>query len=257
MTGPGRSLAYTATVPATYDHIGLQYEEYANTATMKIAERYVFLELVGALDGQSVLDLACGHGYYTRLLEGLGAGEVVGVDISEEMIRLARELEAAEPLGIHYRVADGADVPDLEPVDLVTAVWLLNYAGSRTKLRDLVSGVHDRLKPGGRFVGVTINPDYDLGRSNMTRYGVEVLSENRDTDPPQIVGRFLTDPPSEPVVVDRFDRETLEAAFREAGFSALEWKPYWLSDDLIAEYGEAYWHDLVTNGLPIAFVARR
>jgi toxoflavin synthase len=42
----------------------------------------------------SVLDLACGEGFYTRLLRQTGAGRVVGVDLSAGMIALARQEEA-------------------------------------------------------------------------------------------------------------------------------------------------------------------
>lgn len=243
-------------MPARYDQIGEKYEEYANTATMKIAERSMFIELVGALDGERVLDVACGAGYYTRILKQLGAGCVVGSDLSVEMIRLARAEEAARPFGIEYRIADGADLPDLAPCDLVTGVWLLNYAGTVTNLYRLVRDVRARLRPGGRFVSVTINPDYDLARSNMTKYGVEVLSDDPTGDPPTLVGRFMTDPPSEPVVVDHWSRHLYERAFREAGFTSLDWEPYRLPGDLLAEHGEPYWHDLLDNGLPIALVAR-
>ena len=241
---------------ARYDQIGERYEEYANAATMKVAERYMFLELVGALSGERVLDVACGTGYYTRILKQLGAGSVIGSDISAEMIRLAREEEAVRPLGIDYCIADGADLPDLAPCDLVTGVWLLNYAGSVTNLRRLVRDVHARLRPGGRFVSVTINPDYDLTHANMTKYGIQVLSDDPTGDPPKLVGRFMMDPPSEPVVVDHWSRDVYERAFREAGFTSLDWEPYRLPADLLAEHGEPYWHDLLDNGLPIAMVAR-
>jgi SAM-dependent methyltransferase len=51
------------------------------------------------LDGQHALDLACGFGLYTRLLKQHGAAQVLGVDISSEMIRLAQQQEQAAPLG--------------------------------------------------------------------------------------------------------------------------------------------------------------
>src|SRR5262245_11482883 len=76
---------------AQYDHIGSKYDEYARTATLKRAESYTFFRMVGALAGKSVLDLACGFGFYTRLLKRHGAAQVLGVDISPEMIRLARQ----------------------------------------------------------------------------------------------------------------------------------------------------------------------
>ena len=119
---------------AQYDHIGSKYDEYARTATLKRAESYTFFRMVGTLDGQRVLDLACGFGFYTRLLKQRGAAQVVGVDISPEMIRLARQQEQAEPLGITYQVGDAVALPRLGHFDLVTAVNLLNYAESKDQM---------------------------------------------------------------------------------------------------------------------------
>ena len=93
---------------AQYDHIGNKYDEYARTATQKRAESYTVLRMVGPLAGKRVLDLACGFGFYTRLLKQHGAAEVIGIDISPEMARLGREHEQAEPLGVTYQVSDGA-----------------------------------------------------------------------------------------------------------------------------------------------------
>jgi hypothetical protein len=53
---------------AAYDDIGSKYDEYADTATLKRAECYTFFRMVGALQGKRILDLACGFGFYTRLL---------------------------------------------------------------------------------------------------------------------------------------------------------------------------------------------
>jgi toxoflavin synthase len=115
-----------AEAAAPYDHIGGKYDEYARTATLKRAKRDTFFRMVGAVDGKRVLDVAWGFGFYTRLLRQHGAAQVVGVDISPEMIRLAQQQEQAEPLGITYQVGDAAALPRLGPFDLVTAVYLLN-----------------------------------------------------------------------------------------------------------------------------------
>jgi SAM-dependent methyltransferase len=244
-------------MPATYDHIGAQYEDYANRATLKRAERHTFLDLVGPLHGERVLDVACGYGYYTRLLRRQGAGPVVGSDVSPEMIRLARKREAADPAGVEYLVADGAALPDLPACDLVTAVWLLNYAGTVERLHGMLGDVRDRLRPGGRFVTITINPAFDLRMCNMNRYGIEVLTDAPAADPPRLVGRFLTDPPSDAVVVDHWSRSTYESAFRRAGLEAMTWEPFRVSAELVTEFGAAYWHDLLRNCLAIAIAARR
>src|SRR5499426_1523728 len=100
---------------AQYDHIGSKYDEYARTATLKRAESYTFFRMVGALDGKCVMDLACGFGFYTRLLKQHGAAQVIGVDISSEMIHLAHQQEQVAPLGITYQVGDAVALPPLDP----------------------------------------------------------------------------------------------------------------------------------------------
>lgn len=56
------------------------------------------IRLMGLRPGERVLDLGCGSGWATRLLARLvadgpeGFGQVVGVDVSDEMIRQARTL---------------------------------------------------------------------------------------------------------------------------------------------------------------------
>jgi ubiquinone/menaquinone biosynthesis C-methylase UbiE len=112
-----------STPAAQYDHIGSKYDEYAQTAMLKRAERYTVLRMVGPLAGTQVLDLACGVGFYTRLLKQQGAAQVLGVDISPEMVRLGRAQEQAAPLGVTYQVCDATALPPLGRFDLVTAIY--------------------------------------------------------------------------------------------------------------------------------------
>jgi ubiquinone/menaquinone biosynthesis C-methylase UbiE len=160
---------------AQYDHIGSKYDEYARTATLKRAERYTFFRMVGALEGQRVMDLACGFGFYTRLLKQRGAAQVLGVDLSPEMIRLAHQQEQAKPLGITYQVCDAVTLPPLGSFDLVTAVHLLTYATSKAQLLGMFRSVYANLVAGGRFIAYTDNPAFTLSKPNCTKYGVTVL----------------------------------------------------------------------------------
>jgi malonyl-CoA O-methyltransferase len=54
------------------------------------AEQRALLSLLPALHGRRVLDLACGTGRYTRLVDGLGAREVVAADFSPGMLSRVR-----------------------------------------------------------------------------------------------------------------------------------------------------------------------
>src|SRR5216683_2449840 len=55
------------------------------------------LRLMDLCAGQRVLDLGCGAGWATRLLaravmqDSIGEASIVGLDVSDEMIRLAQE----------------------------------------------------------------------------------------------------------------------------------------------------------------------
>src|SRR5690242_20566245 len=107
-----------------YDAIAGQYRQAKRQAWRTFLESYTLLELAGDLAGRSVLDLACGEGFYTRKLRQRGAARVVGLDLSEGMIALAQAEEARAPLGIDYRVGDGRDFEPGEPFDLALAAYL-------------------------------------------------------------------------------------------------------------------------------------
>jgi SAM-dependent methyltransferase len=118
-----------------------------------------------------VLDLACGTGTYARVLLKLGiAKQVIGVDLSSEMIRVGRELEAEQRPGaecIQFHVANCAILLEdqglgLEPhsFDLVTGNWLFNYAADRKQLATMWQNVATYLKAGGKFVGLM--PVFDV-----------------------------------------------------------------------------------------------
>jgi len=114
---------------------------------------------------------------HTRMLKQHGAALVVGVDISPEMVHLATQQEQAEPLGITYQVCDAVTLPQMGPFDLVTAVYLLNYATSNDQLLSMFRSAYDNLVAGGRFVAYTVKSDFTLSKPNCTKYGITVRRE--------------------------------------------------------------------------------
>lgn len=107
-------------------------------------------ELIGEVRGLSVLDLACGEGYNTRILARKGA-KATGIDFSEKMIRFAKQEEEKEKSDICYKVMDAANLgefPDYH-FDLVTCFMSLQDIRSFKKA---ISEVARVLKSNGRFV---------------------------------------------------------------------------------------------------------
>lgn len=115
--------------------------------------------LIGSIKGKTVLDLACGEGYNTRILAHKGA-KATGIDHSEKMISLARAEERREPLGIRYYRMDASRLNNISDssFDLVTCFMALhdieNYEGA-------VAEVARVLKHNGLFVFSIMHPCFE------------------------------------------------------------------------------------------------
>ena len=239
-----------------YDHIGSKYDDYSQKATLKRAERYSIARMVGDLDGESILDLACGSGYHTRWLKVHGGGKVVGVDISPEMIHLANQQEQIEPLGISYQMYDALELPNLGHFDLITAIWLLPSPKSKNELLRMFQKIYDNLATGGRLVAYTTNPGFNLCQSNFTKYGFTIKNEILEEDRYTFEGEFMTDPPT-PVRAYRWNLAPIEWALKEAGFREFTWVPSEPSPEDIREYGKEYWQDWYDNCWCIGLVCKK
>jgi ubiquinone/menaquinone biosynthesis C-methylase UbiE len=119
------------------------------------------LRIVGNVRDKQLLDLSCGEGYNTRILAQKGA-RVIGVDFSKEMIKLARQREKRDRLGIRYYVSDAADLKELESerFDVVTCFMALMDI---ERYEDAVSQVSRVLKKSGRFVFSITHPCFEYG----------------------------------------------------------------------------------------------
>src|SRR6185369_10959043 len=113
--------------------IAEQYQRSKQQPWRTHIEAFTLMELVGNPTGKAVLDVACGEGFYTRLIRQRGAARVVGVDLSKGMVELARKQETAHRLGIEYVQGDAMALDMPEQFDVVVAAYLLNYARDRDR----------------------------------------------------------------------------------------------------------------------------
>ncbi|MFJ4777792.1 class I SAM-dependent methyltransferase [Streptomyces sp. NPDC088762] len=211
-----------------YDTIGERFAESKSTAAFSAADTHTLLgalDALGGVRGLDTLDLACGYGYNTRLLARGGARRTVGVDISEEMIRLAREHEEAEERqgSIEYLVADAAGLPDLGPFDLATAVYLFNYAPDRSSLHAMFRSARTNLRAGGKLLAIVPNAGA-YPRVDWSPYGVRILDRVHEGDAPLLKAHFLTEPPV-PFEFREWSHADLAEAAVDAGFATVGWQP--------------------------------
>lgn len=235
-------------MPTDYDAIAGQYQRAKQQPWRAHVEAYTFLELLGPLTGQAVLDLACGEGHYTRRLPGLGAARVVGVDRSQGMIDLARAQETERPMGIEYFVRDCLSLDLGAEFDVVTAAYLLNYARSREELAEMASAIARCLRPGGRFVTLNANPALEFDRGATYRpYGFEVRADGEPGE--GMPYAWVFDLGDGPVEVENYwlPAPAYEAALRSAGFTELRWHSLRLAPEGGGAFPSGFWDDLLDH----------
>lgn len=135
-------------------------------------DRPACLDLLGDVDGRTVLDAACGPGLYAAELEARGAS-VIGFDVSPRMVELSRQRVPAGTFRVHdladplVWLADGS-------VDLVLFALALEYVddrvGALTELRRV-------LRPGGALVLSRLHPTGDWLRHGGNYFDARVVEE--------------------------------------------------------------------------------
>jgi SAM-dependent methyltransferase len=129
--------------------------KYARDPIADMAGYETTLQRVQALlkNDHDVLEIGCGTGT-TALRLAPGTRRMVGTDVSAEMVAIACERLAAQPVpGLTFRVAD-ADAPlAAQPAfDAVLAFNVLHLVGD---LSQTLRAVLHALKPGGLFISKT------------------------------------------------------------------------------------------------------
>lgn len=165
-----------------YDNIGSDYN-IIKTLPYNRLEQHNFRKTVQPfLSGSdtSVIDFACGTGFYSSLLLSWGAPSLTGMDLSPAMVdgANARLASAVSSGSANFVVGDGFQ-PQLYPhpsssasstsqnpllgnFSLATGVWFLNYASSQPAMTSMFRSISTNLHPSGVFVGIVPQPTNDI-----------------------------------------------------------------------------------------------
>ena len=117
---------------------------------------YVLTDMENICHGRSpadmkVLDFGCGAGRVTRALAKV-FGEVHGVDISGEMVRIARHaLVGVSNVRIHHNNGADLDVLGSELFDFAFAFSVFHHIPSKSAISDCIGQVGKHLLPGDLF----------------------------------------------------------------------------------------------------------
>ena len=177
----------------TDEHMRREFNEWAEAGRGEEMENHHIsitqqtLALMKLKPGERVLDLGCGAGWASRLLAQLvGGGErpgqVVGLDVSEEMIRRARAASQAYD-NILFVVGSAQQIPWQEGFfDKVLSVESFYYYGDQGGALDEIFRV---MAPGGQLnilINLYKDNDYSLRWVEELNVPVQVKSEQEYMD---------------------------------------------------------------------------
>jgi SAM-dependent methyltransferase len=107
--------------------------------------------------GARVLDLGCGFGRHAIALARHGY-HLTGVDLSEPMLKLARDLAASAQVAIDWQRRDMRDLRGLGPFDACICLYTAFGFFADDENRLVLEQVCDVLRPGGAFMLDVSNP---------------------------------------------------------------------------------------------------
>lgn len=129
------------------------FENFKDIRSKKInfndcMETPILLSLLPEVKGKRVLDIGCGMGQHAKQYSDMGAKSVLGIDISEKMLKYANEHFCAKNITYQQLALENISVLD-EQFDLVTSSLVFDYAEDLDKL---MRNVYQLMKSKAQFV---------------------------------------------------------------------------------------------------------
>ena len=107
-----------------------------------------FRKLIPNVKEKKILDLGCGYGENDKYCRDLGAKEILGIDISEHMIKIAEKNNADE--NIKYKVMAMEDISKIkEKFDIVISSLAFHYVKDYEKL---INDIYNLLNDDGILI---------------------------------------------------------------------------------------------------------
>lgn len=107
-----------------------------------------FRKLIPDVKGKRILDLGCGYGENDKYCRGLGAKDILGIDISEHMIKIAKENNNDE--NIKYKVMAMENINEIEEkFDIVISSLAFHYVKDYEKL---INDIYNLLNDDGILI---------------------------------------------------------------------------------------------------------
>lgn len=179
----------------TKDQVRDVYNKFAvdwqTRASQDITHAYIekpaMLANVDPLDGKSVLCVGAGDGREVQLISELKPARIMGTDISEELVTLAREAYPDVP----FEVGDLETLELDEQFDVIWGSFVMHYFEDWSTV---LSNVTKLLKPGGQFLFSIPHPiKYSLEsvKDEKSRSNILGYRKNKEDKGFEILGNYI------------------------------------------------------------------
>jgi len=143
-------------VAGWYDDLLKEDDTYQAKVILPNLER-----LVAVKPGETVLDLACGQGFFSRALAATGA-KVIGVDISKELIVKAQETKTTNNANpVVYFVAPSHDLSMIKSGSITMVIMVLALQNIE-KMKETLEECARVLSPKGKLYIILNHPAFRI-----------------------------------------------------------------------------------------------
>jgi ubiquinone/menaquinone biosynthesis C-methylase UbiE len=214
-----------------WNDAALWYDDYLNkedTYQEKVIAPNL-LRMIAPKAGMRVLDVACGQGYFARLVAQSGA-EVTGIDQSEMLIEKAKERAGTNE---KYIGGDAQDIASLK-LGMFDAMFSVLALENIKDISSMLKGMHKQLQDDGKIVLVLLHPAFRIPQQSDWGYdmqsGVQYRKINKYLSEMTIPIEVSPFNGSKKITTYTFHRslQWYMKAFRSAGF-ALTSLEEWIS----------------------------
>ncbi|MBT8172206.1 class I SAM-dependent methyltransferase [Candidatus Bathyarchaeota archaeon] len=217
------------------------YAQLEFAGTYYLAYRDLHNILNKFVRGNKALDFRCGTGRSTRFLRKLGFN-VVGIDISENMINQAKKIDVNEN---YQHILDGSfgQFKD-DTFDLVLSVFTFDNIPTRKQKKKNLQEIRSVLKTNGVFVNLVSSPE--IYTHEWVSFLTKDFPENKKAKSGDVVKIIISEIPDERPVQDIVWSDIdYQDIFSEAGFEVVgSFKPLakvseknmWINETKIAPW---------------------
>lgn len=190
------------------------------------------------LQGKDILDIGCGMGQHAKQYSYMGAKSVFGIDISEKMLRYAKEHYNAE--NIIYQQMAFEDIYKLnQQYDVITSSLAFDYVENFDELMKNIYGI---MKSGSYFVFSMSHPMATTYDGQYPRYTRSESGERLYAN----INNYLVEGQRKVTwVVDNYELyhrtfSSILNALLNAGFHVEECQESYISDELRKQYPDMF-----------------